>query len=409
MKYNNLLNNFLELVKINLRSDFKSISIPTTVGQTRILKLLYKKLKDLNLSNVHFSDGSFLFAKLENNLDINNVSKVGFIAHVDTADFNAENVCPQIHEKYQGNKITLNQNEEIVLDPKEFPNLLNYKNHTLITTDGNTLLGADDKSGIAEILSMLEYFKDNKNIKHGDIMIAFGPDEEIGRGADKFNVKDFGADYAYTLDVGPVGHIQYETFNAAEAKININGSSVHPSSAKGLLVSAIQLGIDFHNKIPSKDRPDLTSGREGFFFLTDFNANIDSANLSYIIRDFDENNFLDRKEKIKSVAKELNEKYGAKRVDIIIKDQYYNMAPIIKKDLSVVEFLEEACKSENVSPIIEPFRGGTDGSKITLKGLPTPNLTNGGENAHGKFEFTSIEAMEKVTDILIKCVINKVE
>lgn len=409
MKYNNLINNFLELVKINSRSDFKSTSTPTTIGQTKILNLLYKKLLDLNLSNVHFSDGSFLFAKLENNLDTDNISKVGFIAHVDTADFNAENVCPQIHENYQGNKIILNKSKGIILDPADFPNLNNYKNHTLITTDGNTLLGADDKSGIAEILSMLEYFNDNPNIKHGDIMIAFGPDEEIGRGADKFNVKDFGADYAYTLDVGPVGHIQYETFNAAEAKINIHGSSVHPSSAKGLLVSAIQLGIDFHNKLPSKDRPDLTSGREGFFFLTDFNSDIDSANLSYIIRDFDEKNFNARKEKIKSISEELNDKYQSKRVEVVIKDQYYNMAQIIKKDLRIVEFLETAIKKEKINPVIEPFRGGTDGSKITYKGLNTPNLTNGGENAHGKFEFTSIESMEKVTDILIRCVLNIVE
>ena len=366
-KHPNLLNDFLSYVKINTRSDASKTETPTTSGQTVLLEKLANQLKRKNLENVHFSDGSFVFGTIPANVKAQ-LPVIGLIAHVDTADFNASNVQPQVHRNYDGHNLKLNKTT--ILSPNDFPHLKNYIGDTLITTDGTTLLGADDKSGIAEIMALIDYLNLHPELKHSEIKIAFGPDEEIGKGADAFNVEDFGADLAYTLDTGAVGEINAETFNAAEAKVRIQGTSVHPSTAKGLMVSAITLANEFENQIPARERPEFTEGREGFYFATNWQATPDYAAIDYIIRDFDKSEFKHKK-------------------DVFIE---------------IVNHAKVAIQEAGISPTIIPFRGGTDGSKITFKGLPTPNLTNGSENAHGQYEFASLEAMEKVTDILINLV-----
>ncbi len=404
-KYADLIPNFLEFVKVNTRSDENSGTIPSSPREVDFLNSLEQRLKSMGLSNVHTNQQSgYVFATLEANMD-NKVPTIGFISHIDTADFNSENINPQIVENYDGESvIKLGQSGEYTLDPKVFPNLKNYKNHTLITTDGTTLLGADDKSGVAEIIAAINYLMQHNEIKHGTIKIGFGPDEEIGTGADHFDVKDFGADVAYTVDGGPEGELSYETFNAAEAKVQITGTNVHPSDAKDIMVNAIQVGIDFHQKLPEHDRPESTEKREGFYHLDKFNGTVDEAQLSYIIRDHDRQKFEDRKKLFRGIADQMNLDFGKDRLKVEIHDQYYNMGEIIEKDPTVVNVAEQAMKNVGVVPNIFPVRGGTDGSKISFMGLPTPNLFAGGENMHGRFEYVSEQAMEKAVDTIIEIV-----
>lgn len=404
-KYADLIPNFLEFVKVNTRSDENSGTIPSSPREVDFLNSLEQRLKSMGLSNVHTNQQSgYVFATLEANMD-NKVPTIGFISHIDTADFNSENINPQIVENYDGESvIKLGQSGEYTLDPKVFPNLKNYKNHTLITTDGTTLLGADDKSGVAEIIAAINYLMQHNEIKHGTIKIGFGPDEEIGTGADHFDVKDFGADVAYTVDGGPEGELSYETFNAAEAKVQITGTNVHPSDAKDIMVNAIQVGIDFHQKLPEHDRPENTEKREGFYHLDKFNGTVDEAQLSYIIRDHDRQKFEDRKKLFRGIADQMNLDFGKDRLKVEIHDQYYNMGEIIEKDPTVVNIAEQAMKNVGVVPNIFPVRGGTDGSKISFMGLPTPNLFAGGENMHGRFEYVSEQAMEKAVDTIIEIV-----
>ncbi|UDM31613.1 peptidase T [Lentilactobacillus laojiaonis] len=404
-KYADLIPNFLEFVKVNTRSDENSGTIPSSPREVDFLNSLEQRLKSMGLSNVHTNQQSgYVFATLEANMD-NKVPTIGFISHIDTADFNSENINPQIVENYDGESvIKLGQSGEYTLDPKVFPNLKNYKNHTLITTDGTTLLGADDKSGVAEIIAAINYLMQHNEIKHGTIKIGFGPDEEIGTGADHFDVKDFGADVAYTVDGGPEGELSYETFNAAEAKVQITGTNVHPSDAKDIMVNAIQVGIDFHQKLPEHDRPENTEKREGFYHLDKFNGTVDEAQLSYIIRDHDRQKFEDRKKLFRGIADQMNLDFGKDRLKVEIHDQYYNMGEIIEKDPTVVNVAEQAMKNVGVVPNIFPVRGGTDGSKISFMGLPTPNLFAGGENMHGRFEYVSEQAMEKAVDTIIEIV-----
>lgn len=404
-KYADLIPNFLEFVKVNTRSDENSGTIPSSPREVDFLNSLEQRLKSMGLSNVHTNQQSgYVFATLEANMD-NKVPTIGFISHIDTADFNSENINPQIVENYDGESvIKLGQSGEYTLDPKVFPNLKNYKNHTLITTDGTTLLGADDKSGVAEIIAAINYLMQHNEIKHGTIKIGFGPDEEIGTGADHFDVKDFGADVAYTVDGGPEGELSYETFNAAEAKVQITGTNVHPSDAKDIMVNAIQVGIDFHQKLPEHDRPENTEKREGFYHLDKFTGTVDEAQLSYIIRDHDRQKFEDRKKLFRGIADQMNLDFGKDRLKVEIHDQYYNMGEIIEKDPTVVNIAEQAMKNVGVVPNIFPVRGGTDGSKISFMGLPTPNLFAGGENMHGRFEYVSEQAMEKAVDTIIEIV-----
>ncbi|WP_282709044.1 peptidase T [Ligilactobacillus sp. Marseille-Q7487] len=405
-KYENLVPRFLKYVQTETRSDESSTTIPSTQSQVDFAKEIAAELKEIGLSNVRISPVcGYVYATLPSNLDDDtNVKKVGFIAHMDTADFNAKDVKPQVIENYDGvSAIKLGQSG-YELDPNEFASLKKYAGHTLITTDGTTLLGADDKAGVAEIITMVEYLIQHPEIKHGEIQVGIGPDEEIGTGADKFEVDQFGADIAYTVDGGPLGELEYETFNAAQAKIKLIGKSVHTATAKGLMVNALQLGIDYQNQLPAAEVPEKTEGREGFFHLFAFNGTVDEAEMVYIIRDHDRNKFEERKQLMLDIAAKMNQQLGEERVVIEMKDQYYNMREVIEKDMTVVDLAKEAMENLDITPEVYPVRGGTDGSKISFMGLPTPNLFAGGENMHGRFEYVSVQVMQQAIDVLLEIV-----
>lgn len=405
MQYDDLVPRFLTYIKVETRSDEESTTVPSTQSQVDFLKTLAAELNQIGLTDVHVSAPSgYVFATLPSNLD-RQVPTIGFISHVDTADFNGNNINPQIVENYDGHSvIPLDAAGKYTLDPKVFPNLLNYAGQTLITTDGSTLLGSDDKSGVAEIMTAMAYLTAHPEVKHGTIKVGLGPDEEIGTGADHFDVQDFGADFAYTVDGGPLGQLEYETFNAADGRVHITGTNVHPGSAKDTMVNANQLAIDFHNALPEHDRPEKTAGREGFFHLYKMSGDVDTADLGYIIRDHDRQQFEDRKRLFAGIADRLNAKYGDQTVQVTLKDQYYNMREIIEKDMSVVELAKKAMTELGIKPDIAPVRGGTDGSKISFLGLPTPNIFAGGENMHGRFEFVSEQTMAKATDVILKMI-----
>ena len=401
--YDTLKDRFLRYVKFETRSDEKSETIPSTPTQLEFAKILAKELEKIGMENVYVNDACFVNATLPGNVD-KDVPVIGFIAHMDTADFNATNVNPKIVENYDGEDIVLNEAKDIVLSVEEFPNLKNYVGKTVITTDGTTLLGADDKAGIVEIVEAMKYLIEHPEIKHGTVKVAFGPDEEIGRGADNFNVEEFGADFAYTMDGGPVGELEYESFNAAGAVFKIKGKSVHPGTAKGKLINASLIAAEIVNSFPADEVPEKTEGYEGFYFLDKINANCEKAELSYILRDHDREKFEAKKKFAANVAKKINEKYGKELVSVEIKDQYYNMGEIIKDHMNVVEIAKKAMENLGIKPVIEPIRGGTDGSKISFMGLPTPNIFAGGENFHGKYEFVALESMILATDVIVEIV-----
>lgn len=401
--YETLKDRFLRYVKFETRSDEKSETIPSTPTQLEFAKILAKELEEIGMENVYVNDACFVNATLPGNVD-KEVPVIGFIAHMDTADFNATNVNPKIVENYDGEDIVLNEAKDIVLSVEEFPNLKNYVGKTMITTDGTTLLGADDKAGIVEIVEAMKYLIEHPEIKHGTVKVAFGPDEEIGRGADNFNVEEFGADFAYTMDGGPVGELEYESFNAAGAVFKIKGKSVHPGTAKGKLINASLIAAEIVNSFPADEVPEKTEGYEGFYFLDKINSNCEEAELSYILRDHDREKFEAKKKFAANVAKKINEKYGKELVSVEIKDQYYNMGEIIKDHMNVVEIAKKAMENLGIKPVIEPIRGGTDGSKISFMGLPTPNIFAGGENFHGKYEFVALESMILATDVIVEIV-----
>ena len=401
--YETLKDRFLRYVKFETRSDEKSETIPSTPTQLEFAKILAKELEEIGMENVYVNDACFVNATLPGNVD-KDVPVIGFIAHMDTADFNATNVNPKIVENYDGEDIVLNDAKDIVLSVEEFPNLKNYVGKTVITTDGTTLLGADDKAGIVEIVEAMKYLIEHPEIKHGTVKVAFGPDEEIGRGADNFNVEEFGADFAYTMDGGPVGELEYESFNAAGAVFKIKGKSVHTGTAKGKLINASLIAAEIVNSFPADEVPEKTEGYEGFYFLDKINSNCEEAELSYILRDHDREKFEAKKKFAANVAKKINEKYGKELVSVEIKDQYYNMGEIIKDHMNVVEIAKKAMENLGIKPVIEPIRGGTDGSKISFMGLPTPNIFAGGENFHGKYEFVALESMILATDVIVEIV-----
>lgn len=401
--YENLLPRFLRYVKTETQSDPTSHTTPSTQTQVEFAQVLKKELEDLGLSDVTYNiENGFVIATLPSNID-HDVRSIGFIAHMDTADFNAVGVNPQIIENYDGEStIVLDKEGRFTLNVKDFPNLKNYDGHTLITTDGTTLLGADDKAGIAEIMTAMEILLKNPSIPHGEIKVAFGPDEEIGVGADKFDVEQFNVDFAYTIDGGPLGELQYETFSAAQANITIQGKNVHPGTAKNTMINALQLAIDFHNELPADEVPEKTDGYEGFFHLMALNGSPEEAKMSYIIRDHKRESFEARKSMITSMQEKMNQRFDQERIQVEMYDQYYNMREIIEKDMSIVDLAEKAMIDLDIKPVIEPVRGGTDGSKISYLGIPTPNLFAGGENMHGRFEFVSLQVMEKATDVIVK-------
>lgn len=393
---------FLEYIKINTKSDEETKTTPSTKGQLILAQELYNELKNLGLKDVKISEYGYVYATLESNSS-KDLPKIGFIAHMDTApDYSGENVNPQIIENYDGGDIKLNEN--CILSPKFSKELKGYIGQTLITTDGNTLLGADDKAGIAEIMTAVEYLIKHPEIEHGDIKIGFTPDEEIGEGADHFDVEGFGADFAYTMDGGRIGELEYENFNAAGVKVKIKGVNVHPGYAKNKMVNSIVIANEFINSLPQDEVPEKTEGYEGFYLLSDVDGSVEDTTLSYIIRDFFEESFEERKNKMKSIEKELNKKYGAGVVNVEIKDQYKNMKEKIEPVMHIVENAKQAMIEANITPNIRPIRGGTDGARLSFMGLPTPNIFAGGENFHGKYEYIPVESMEKAVEVIINII-----
>ena len=400
MKYTNLLERFLGYVKVNTRSDENSQSIPSTKSQEDFAKnILWPQMEAVGLEDIHYLSNGYIVGTLRANARAK--KKIGFLAHMDTADFNAENIRPQVIENYNGQIIPLGDGE-YVLDPVEFPNLKKYLGKTLITTDGHTLLGADDKAGIAEIMTAMEYFHQHPEVLHGEIRVGFGPDEEIGTGADHFDVKDFNVDFAYTMDGGPLGELEYETFSAASADITFLGRNVHPGTAKNQMVNAIELAMQFHRQLPEEEKPEHTEGYEGFFHLMEIAGNVEEVKSSYIIRDFEDKKFASRKTLVEEIARRMNEELGTERVKVQMRDQYHNMKKVIEKDMCCVDLAKKAMEALNIEPIIQPVRGGTDGSKISFMGIPTPNIFAGGENMHGRYEFACLETMESAIDVIIE-------
>ncbi|MFY3791971.1 peptidase T [Ureibacillus sp. MALMAid1270] len=397
-----VIERLVRYAKVDTTSNPESTTTPSTQKQFDLLNLLKEELETIGLSEISLDENGYLFATLPANTD-KQVPTLGFLAHVDTSpDFSGTNVNPQRIDNYDGGDIQLLNG--LVMSPNYFPNLKNYVGQTLITTDGNTLLGADDKAGIAEIMTAMQYLVEHPEIKHGKIRVAFTPDEEIGRGPHKFDVEKFGADFAYTLDGGPLGELQYESFNAAGAKVTTRGTSVHPGSAKDKMVNAITLAIQFQNEMPKNEVPEKTEGYEGFIHLMNFNGHIEEAKLSYIIRDHDREKFEAKKAHMLAVEKKLKEAYGEDAITVVIEDQYYNMREKIEPVFEIVEIAKKAMENLNITPVIEPVRGGTDGSQLSYMGLPTPNIFAGGENMHGKFEYVSAETMEQATKVILEIV-----
>ncbi|MBM7645488.1 tripeptide aminopeptidase [Scopulibacillus daqui] len=397
-----IIKRFTSYVKVDTQSNEESESCPSTPGQLTLANMLVDELKEIGLEEVTIDENGYVMATLPSNTN-KQVPTIGFLAHLDTAtDFTGANVNPQIVDHYDGSDIVLNKDLHIVLSPKQFPELTNYKGQTLITTDGTTLLGADDKAGIAEIMTAMAYLVKHPEIKHGKIRVAFTPDEEIGKGPYKFDVKAFNADYAYTMDGGPIGELEYENFNAAAAKLTFKGNSVHPGTAKGKMVNAAKIAMAFHNKLPADEAPELTEGYEGFYHLVSISGDVEETKMNYIIRDFDRDQFNARKETMEKIAEELRETYGKDSIILDIKDQYYNMKEKIEPVKEIVDIAYQAMENLDIKPHIAPIRGGTDGAQISYMGLPTPNIFAGGENFHGKFEYVSAESMVKATEVIIE-------
>ncbi|MFD2703471.1 peptidase T [Paenibacillus shunpengii] len=388
-------------VRMDTQSDENSETCPSTPGQLELGRKLVEELQEIGMQEVTMDDNGYVMATLPANTD-KEVPVIGFLAHLDTAtDFTGKNVNPQLIDAYDGNDIVLNKEQNIILSPHDFPELVNYKGHTLITTDGTTLLGADNKAGIAEIMTAMDYLLNHPEIKHGKIRVAFTPDEEIGRGPHRFDVEAFGAKYAYTVDGGPLGELEYESFNAAAAKIVFKGKNVHPGTAKNKMVNSAKIAMEFNGLLPVEEAPEHTDGYDGFYHLNSIQGDVEETTLSYIIRDFDRARFEARKANMERIAKDLQAKYGEERVQLTLRDQYYNMREKIEPVKFIVDIAGEAMKSLDIEPHIVPIRGGTDGSQLSYMGLPTPNIFTGGENYHGRYEYVSVDHMVLATMVII--------
>jgi len=397
-----LVERFLKYVSFDTQSDENSDTFPSTGKQYEFGKYLVEELREIGLKDAEIDENGYVYATLEGNTD-KKVPVIGFIAHMDTSpDMTGENVRPRIIENYDGGDIVLNGEKNIVMTVETFPNLLTVKGHDIIVTDGTTLLGADDKAGIAEIITAAEYLVNHPEIKHGTIKIAFTPDEEIGRGVDRFDVKKFGADFAYTVDGGFEGQLEYENFNAAYAKITVNGANVHPGSAKNKMKNSILIAMELNSMLPPAEVPSHTEGYEGFFHLNNIEGNVERTTLYYIIRDHDRKRFSERKELIGKIVDFLNYKYGEGTVVLEMKDQYYNMKEKIEPVMHVVDLAKKAMEQSGVKPVVTPIRGGTDGARLSYMGIPTPNIFTGGQNYHGKFEFVSVNSMKKAVEVIIR-------
>ena len=392
---------FLSYVTIDTESDPNNPEFPSTEKQWDLARLLVKELSDIGMNDITLDKNCYVMATLPSNLDYE-VPTIGFVSHIDTTpDYTGANVNPQIHHNYDGKDIILNENENIVLSPSYFEDLLQYKGQTIITTDGSTLLGADDKAGITEIVSAMEYLIKHPEIKHGKIRICFTPDEEVGKGAHKFDVEKFGAEWAYTMDGSQIGELEYENFNAAGAKIIINGKIVHPGYAKGKMINSMTIASDFISRLPKNEVPESTEGYEGFFHLYQIDGKVEQTILHYIIRDHDKELFENRKDFIKSVVSNLNKELGSDIIEIEISNQYYNMKEKVVPVMHIVDIAEEVMKDLNIIPLIKPIRGGTDGSQLSFMGLPCPNIFAGGHNFHGRYEYVPVESMMKATEVIV--------
>ncbi|MDW7669735.1 MAG: peptidase T [Bacillota bacterium] len=400
---NKVLDRFLEYVKIDTQSDADSKSNPSTEKQFDLGRKLEKELKEIGFDNVELDDNCNLWAELKANTE-KNIPTIGFIAHMDTAtDVSGKDVKPQVIKNYDGEDIVLNKENNVTIKTEDFPELKNYTGQTLITTDGTTLLGADNKAGIAEIITALEYFIKNPEVKHGNIKIAFTPDEEVGRGTETFDVEKFGADFAYTIDGGEIGGLEYETFNAAKAKLTIKGKNVHPGTAKNTMVNSLRLAFEFNNMLPVNEKPEYTEGYEGFYHLIETNGNVEETIMKYIIRDHDMDKFQEKKELFEKTIDYMNSKYDD-RIILEMEDQYNNMSEKIKPVFHIVETAKKAMEELGIEPRINPVRGGTDGARLSYMGLPTPNVFTGGHNFHGKYEYIPVESMEKAVLVIRKIV-----
>lgn len=399
---NKLLNRFLNYVKIYSTSDPESDATPSTPQQWDIAKYIFEELKNLGLEEVSLDEKGYIYAYVPSNLEDNQEPVVGFISHYDTSpDFNGKNVNPQIWPDYDGQDLLLNQETGFTLSPSKFETLKDYIGKTLITTDGTSLLGADDKAGVAEIVTAAEYLLAHPEIKHGRIAIGFTPDEEIGRGAHHFDVKKFGADWAYTMDGGEVGELEFENFNAAGAIVKIHGLSVHPGYAYGKMVNAALLASEFVKMLPENETPSTTKGFEGFFHLTVFNADVSEAKLQYIIRDHDADTFEARKKLLEDTVRTFNKKYGENTAELEIKEQYRNMKQQFEGKMYIIDIAAQAMKDANIEPDIKAIRGGTDGAQLSYMGLPCPNIFAGGLNFHGPYEYVPLESMEKAVKVIV--------
>ncbi|MCX7547524.1 peptidase T [Xanthomarina sp. F1114] len=397
-----IIDRFVSYVTIDTESDPKSDSTPSTEKQWDLANKLVDELKAIGMQDVSIDENAYIMATLPSNVD-HDVPTIGFVSHFDTSpDFTGANVKPQIIENYDGKDIVLNAEQDIVLSPDYFEDLLLYKGQTLITTDGTTLLGADDKAGITEIVSAMEYLINHPEIKHGKIRVGFTPDEEIGRGAHKFDVEKFGADWAYTMDGSQVGELEYENFNAAGAVVKVKGKIVHPGYAKGKLVNSMYIATEFINSLPRLETPEHTEGYEGFFHLYSIEGEVEETVLEYIIRDHDKEHFEARKEVMLKVTNDINSQYGREVVSIEIKDQYYNMKEKVEPVMHIVDIAEEAMKQLDIKPLIKAIRGGTDGSQLSYMGLPCPNIFAGGHNFHGRYEYVPVESIIKATEVICK-------
>lgn len=402
----NLIKRFVKYAKVHTTSSEDSETVPSTEIQKDLGKVLVEDLKEIGLSDAYMDDKGYVYATLKANTD-KNLKKIGFIAHMDTSPAaSGENVNPQIHRNYDGGDIVVNKEKNIVLSPNEFSILSEKLGKTIITSDGTTLLGADDKAGITEIIEALKYIIENPQIEHSDIKVCFTPDEEVGRGADFFDVEGFNTDFAYTVDGGEIGELEYENFNASSVDVKIIGKSVHPGSAYNVMINAAAVATEFHSMVPQNEVPEKTKGYEGFYMLTYIGGEVDEAKLSYILRDFDLDGLNQRKAKIEEITKTLQQKYGEDRIIVEIKDSYYNMKEKIEPVMYIIDLAKKAMKDTDVEPKIVPIRGGTDGARISYMGIPTPNLFTGGYNFHGYYEYAVAEEMEKAKEVIINIVKN---
>lgn len=402
----NLIKRFVKYAKVHTTSSEDSETVPSTEIQKDLGKILVEDLKEIGLSDAYMDDKGYVYATLKSNTD-KNLKKIGFIAHMDTSPAaSGENVNPQIHRNYDGGDIVVNKEKNIVLSPNEFSILSEKLGKTILTSDGTTLLGADDKAGITEIIEALKYIIENPQIEHSDIKVCFTPDEEVGRGADFFDVEGFNTDFAYTVDGGEIGELEYENFNASSVDIKIIGKSVHPGSAYNVMINAAAVATEFHSMVPQNEVPEKTKGYEGFYMLTYIGGEVDEAKLSYILRDFDLDGLNQRKTKIEEITKTLQQKYGEDRIIVEIKDSYYNMKEKIEPVMYIIDLAKKAMKDADIEPKIVPIRGGTDGARISYMGIPTPNLFTGGYNFHGYYEYAVAEEMEKAKEVIINIVKN---